>query len=146
MSSPFMTGNINNEIDTEDNELPTYKEYKWDFVNNHFMADTSGNHIIVTENEALKVWIYKTLNTERWRYRVYDNSYGIELEKFIGKANNQATADELKAYISEALLVNNYIKSIDTLDSTINGDKLYYDMTLTTIYGKLTVSNVVEES
>ena len=89
----------------------------------------------------MKVWIYKTLKTERWRYRVYDNAYGIELEQFIGAyTNNSDNAAEVERYISEALLVNPYIKSIDDVQATIDGDSLSYTITLTTVYGSLTTT------
>ena len=141
MSNPFLTGNIDNIADTN-NELPIFIEYAWDFINNHFLLDTKGNYKIVKENEAMKVWIYKTLKTERWRYLVYDNSYGIELEKFIGAyINNNASNDEIKQYIIEALSVNPYIKTIDRIDATINNDTLIYEIELSTIYGKLKVDN-----
>lgn len=120
--------------------LPTFTEYAWDFINDRFIFE-SGKHKIVTENEALKVWIYKTLKTERWRYRVYDNAYGIELEQFIGAyTNNSNNATELERYVSEALLVNPYIKSIDDIQATIDGDSLAYTITLTTVYGTLTTT------
>ena len=40
-------------------ELPTFSEYDWDFDHDCFRYDATGNHITVTENDALKVWVYK---------------------------------------------------------------------------------------
>ena len=139
MGNPFVSGNTDNVA--IENSLPTFTEYAWDFVNDQFMF-ANGSHKIVTENEALKVWIYKTLKTERWRYRAYDNAYGIELEQFIGtRTNNSASAGEIEQYISESLLINPYIKSIDDIQATIDGDTLTYTIALTTIYGSLKVSS-----
>jgi len=140
MGNPFVSGNTDNVATTE-NSLPTFTEYAWDFVNDQFVFE-NGSHKIVAENEALKVWIYKTLKTERWRYRAYDNAYGIELEQFIGtRTNNSASAGEIEQYISESLLINPYIKSIDDIQATIDGDTLTYTIALTTIYGSLKVSS-----
>ena len=82
MSNPFVSG-TSSKTDVAATNLAIFKEYAWDFVNDRFIYE-NGSHKVVAENEALKVWIYKTLKTERWRYRAYDNSYGIELEQFIG--------------------------------------------------------------
>lgn len=138
MANPFITGNISS---TNTSTLDTYTEYAWDFQNDCFIYE-DGKHKIVTENEALKVWIYKVLKTERWRYRAYDNAYGIELEQFIGAyTNNKDSSTELEQYIKEALIINPYIKSIDDISASIDGDELSYDISLTTIYGNLTVTN-----
>jgi len=138
MSNPFVTGTIDS---TTTFTLPIFTEYAWDFEHDCFIFE-SGKHKIVTENEALKVWIYKTLKTERWRYRVYDNAYGIELEQFIGRStNNGDSAIQVQRYINEALLINPYIQSIDNITFTNESDVLEFAIELTTIYGNLTVSS-----
>ncbi len=139
MANPFVSGST--AAATEENSLPVFTEYAWDFENDRFMYE-SGQHKVVVENEALKVWIYKTLKTERWRYLAYDNAYGIELEQFIGtRTNNAGNAGEIEQYISEALLINPYIKSIDDIQFSLDGDALAYEISLTTIYGAMTAAN-----
>ena len=138
MSNPFVAGTTDS---TTASTLPIFTEYAWDFEHDCFIY-IGGKHEIVTENEALKVWIYKILKTERWRYRVYDNSYGIELEQFIGKStNNGDSSIEVQRYINEALLINPYIQSIDNVTFTNESDVLDFTIELTTIYGSLTVSS-----
>ena len=138
MANPFITGNISS---TNTSTIDTYMEYAWDFQNDCFIYE-DGKHKIVTENEALKVWIYKVLKTERWRYRAYDNAYGIELEQFIGAyTNNKDSSTELEQYIKEALIINPYIKSIDDISASIDCDELSYDISLTTIYSPMIVTN-----
>lgn len=138
MANPFVAGNT---ATTSDISLPTFTEYAFDFQNECFIFE-NGKHKIVTENNALKIWIYKVLKTERWRYRAYDNAYGIELEQFIGGyANNRDSSTEIEQYIKEALLINPYIKSIDDISASIDDDKLSYEIELTTIYSTMTVTN-----
>lgn len=145
MSNPFVSGTSSSTDNTSTDNLPLFQEYAWDFNNDCFIFE-SGKHKIVTENEALKVWIYKVLKTERWRYLAYDNCYGVELEQFIGKyTNNQDSAGEVEQYIIEALLINPYIKSVDSVEATISGDKLSYVIALTTIYGSMITSNQAGE-
>lgn len=140
MSNPFVSGSSATTMTTE-SSLPTFTEYAWDFVNDQFMFD-SGKHKTLIENEALEVWIYKTLKTERWRYLAYDNDYGIELEQFIGAyANSSDNSNIIEQYISEALLINPYIKSIDDIAATMDGDSLTYTISLTTIYGTMVTSS-----
>ena len=140
MANPFVSGNKTDD-NTITNTLPAFQEYAWDFIHDCFIFE-NGKHKIVTENDALKIWIYKTLKTERWRYRAYDNSYGAELEQFIGKTTNNADSSaQVERYIKEALLVNPYIKSIDNIAFTNESDVLDFTISLTTVYGNLTVSN-----
>lgn len=140
MANPFVAGNTA-AATTNNNNLDTYTEYAWDFDKDCFIY-IGGKHKIVTENKALKVWIYKTLKTERWRYRAYDNAYGIELERFIGtRTNNSVSAGEIQQYVTEALVVNPYIIKVDDIKAEIAADNLVYTISLTTIYGSLVVSN-----
>lgn len=137
MSNPFVSGSSS----TTSEVLPTFQEYAWDFEKDCFIFE-NGKHKIVTENDALQVWIYKTLKTERWRYLAYDNSYGIELEQFIGGyTNNASNSSLIIQYIEEALLINSYIQTIDSIEAAIDGDSLTYNIALTTIYGSMVASS-----
>lgn len=140
MSNPFVSGSSS----TTSSTLDVFKEYAWDFDADNFIFE-NGQHKIVTENEAIKVWIYKALQTERWRYLAYDNAYGIELEQFIGAyTNNSTNATLIEQYIKETLLINPYITSVDDVEATIDGDKLSYTISLTTVYGTTTATNQTE--
>ena len=99
-----------------------------------------GSHKIVEGDEAIKIWIYKALSTERFRYLAYSWQYGIELRPFIGKVMSvQQRYSEIKRVIVECLMVNPYIKSIDTIDIQHEGDTVDISITLTTIYGEVSV-------
>lgn len=129
-----------NTVATEE-DLPLYKEYAWDFDTDKFIYDNAGNHVLVEGNEAIKVWIYKALKTERFRYTAYSWQYGIELKKFIGKVMTVGERiSEFKRAIIECLMVNPYIKSINSI--TINREKteLNCEIDLTTVYGELVIN------
>lgn len=138
MANPFVSGS---SVATENERtLEPFREYAWDFEHDTFIME-GGKPKVVTENEALKVWIYKTLKTERWRYRAYDNAYGVELDQFIGQTPNTAdTSMEVKRYIKEALLINPYIHTIDEITFSNDKDVLEFSITLTTIYGEMEVT------
>lgn len=134
---PF-TGTVS--VNTYASNLPVPKEYAWDFDQDCFLYDKVGQHIIVEKDEAIKVWIYKALSTERFRYLAYSWQYGIELRPFIGKVMGvQQRYSEIKRVIVECLMVNPYIKSIDTIDIQREGDTVDISITLTTIYGEVSV-------
>lgn len=142
MANPFINSTADTVVST--NKLPYLTEYAWDFENDRFLKNADGQHIIVTENEALKVWIYKTLKTERFRYVAYHDSYGIELEKYIGQNNIKNVGEMIKADIKEGLLVNPYIVSIDNMTITKQEDDIIeITITLTSIYKKTTYKVVI---
>ena len=116
---------IGSTRDVTGNELPLFKEYAWDFERDCFLYDVNGRHILLTGNDALAVWIYKALKTERFSYLVYSWQYGIEL----------------KRVITECLMVNPYIKSIDSYSFVPEnrGELVHVRITLTTIYGEVTL-------
>jgi len=134
---PF-TGTVT--VNTYTSDLPTPKEYAWDFENDCFLYDADGRHKIVEGDEAIRIWIYKALSTERFRYLAYSWQYGIELHPFLGKVMSvQQRYSEIKRVIVECLMVNPYIKSIDTIDIQHEGDTVDISITLTTIYGEVSV-------
>lgn len=145
MANPFIAMEAAEE-ESATSELPYLQEYAWDFEHNCFRYDTNGNHIIVTETEAIKVWVYKCLKCERFMYNVYRHgiyndrcNYGAWLEKYIGKnPNNEKTASAVRKEIRDAILANPYIESIDYLEiDSIKSDTLVLNMGLTSIYGSI---------
>ena len=121
-------------------ELPLFKEYAWDFDIDHFIYDSNGNHILLEGNEALKVWCYKALKTERFMYLAYTHGFGMELYPFMAKVMGvMERKSELKRMVTEALMVNPYIVSVDsiTFDETERGEDMDVNIVMTTIYGEL---------
>ena len=43
----------------QSNSLPLFKIWAWDFDKDNFIYDGNGKRILLTGNDALKVWIYK---------------------------------------------------------------------------------------
>lgn len=132
---PFITGADNNI----ENELPLYVELSWDFENDCFIYDKYGNHEFVEGKEAIKIWIYKTLQVERFKYLAYSWQYGLELEKYIGKVMGvQERLSELKRCIIESLMVNPYIKAIQNMEFKSNSaDEIECVFDCVTIYGEV---------
>ena len=122
--------------------LELFKMYAWDFDKDDFIRDGNGKMILLTGNDALKVWIMKSLRTERFIWLAYSKRYGIELEQFIGKVMGvQERYSELKRMITESLMTNPYIRSIDLIEFVPEEHSrvLNINITLTTIYGTVTL-------
>ena len=134
MPNPFVSINSTNRDETAD--LPLFKEYGYDFDKKSFLFDGTGKHITVTENEALKVWIYKALMTERYRYLAYHDDYGISIEPYQGTfPNTLYTAEMIKQNIREGIDVNPYIKRINSIEiDKRDKDDLFITVDVTTIY------------
>ena len=129
--------------DTVAGDLPLFQEYAWDFERDCFLYDVNGRHILLTRNPALEVWIYKALKTERFEYLVYSWQYGIELKPFIGKVMGvQERYSELRRVITECLMVNPYIRSIDSFSTTPENraELIRVHITLTTVYGEVEIN------
>ena len=124
-------------------DLPLFQEYAWDFERDCFLYDVNGRHILLTGNPALEVWIYKALKTERFEYLAYSWQYGIELKPFIGKVMGvQERYSELQRVITECLMVNPYIRSIDSFSITPENraELIRVHITLTTVYGEVEIN------
>ena len=124
-------------------DLPLFQEYAWDFERDCFLYDVNGRHILLTGNPALEVWIYKALKTERFEYFAYSWQYGIELKPFIGKVMGvQERYSELRRVITECLMVNPYIRSIDSFSITPENraELVQVHITLTTVYGEVEIN------
>lgn len=141
MSAEYPFASSTNVSVYQSDELPLFVEYDWNFETNSFKFTAKGSRIKVTGDEALKVWVYKALMTERNQYLAYSTRYGIQLKPFIGKVMSVSERySELKRVIIECLMVNPYIKSIDNITFSEDGDKVDCSVELTTIYGGLNIN------
>ena len=135
---PFINGD-DGLLEASSNNLPVYKECAWDFVKDEAIF-VDGSPKIVYKNEAIKVWIYKTIKTNRYQHEIYSWDYGCEIESLIGKGFEFGfIKSETKRYVEEALLINPYITKINKIDVEFNKDVLTAYVDLETIYGKLDI-------
>ena len=122
--------------------LPLFYMYDWDFKNNCFTYDGNGKQILLSGNEALKIWILKALKTERFFYLAYSWRYGSELKKYIGQVMGVGERkSEMKRAIVECLMVNPYVKSVNSVEfiETEHRRDMEIKISVTTIYGNLTL-------
>lgn len=130
-----------------DGELPVLKEYAYDFEKNELLLDADGCTYMVEGKEALRIWIFKALMTERFHYTAYSFAFGSEFQdQVIGRSMDMEIVKlELERFIIEALMVNPYIKRLDNFvfENTSAGLKVSFDCT--SVYGSETILVPVRE-
>lgn len=94
--------------------------------------------------QAIRQAIFHILSTERYAYVIYDDNYGIELEKYIGKSFEFIKAG-IGLDITDALMQDDRILSVD-INSIMQSslDSVLIDITVTSTEG--IVSEVVTVS
>ena len=127
------------KAETKVEEMPTFKEYAIDFKTGEYIKDENNDIKVLEKNEALKVWIFKALKTERFRYvDVHSDNYGSELETNIGTIYQKSVKDALMInQIRNTLLVNPYILECYNFD--ISNENEYVPQitfNVITIYGE----------
>lgn len=93
--------------------------------------------------EAMKQAVYKILQTERYRYAIYDWNYGVELEELYGK-NVTYVIPELKKRIEEALLADDRVTAVTDFSFTQEKGRLTAECKVHTIFGTLTAERTVD--
>ncbi len=120
--------------------LPLFQEYAWDFDNDRLLL-RGGRPVLVEENEALRVWIYKALRTPRGRYLAYGGDFGCEIEDIIGGKTSAALKKiELERVVIEGLLRNPYIVAVREIEIEIVDGWARGSMIVDTVYGEMSAS------
>jgi hypothetical protein len=135
---PFLNGPSDSSTIAQ-KQIP--REYAWDFNLNDFIL-IDGKPVIVEGIEAIKVWVYKALSTQRYRYLAYSWDHGHEFERLIGNTpvSKQALQSEASRYVQEALQMNTYIKSIKDMNASVTDDKISLAFTIVTDYGEAAIN------
>lgn len=126
------------EIDMMTIEKKTIPSLTWKI--NEERAEVRGT---VDEREAMKQAVNKILQTERYRYAIYDWNYGIELEELYGK-NVTYVIPELKKRIEEALLSDNRVTAVTDFSFQQEKGSVTAEFVVHTIFGEMTAERTVD--
>ena len=113
--------------------------YNFDLKQGEFVMSGS-NVSVLTDIDALMLWIDKTIRTQLGRYSIYDGkNYGANIEDLIiGKSYGfDFVESELKREIETALLRHEDILGMDKFSVVKRGTVLEVDFTLKTVYGNI---------
>ncbi|WP_128893627.1 DUF2634 domain-containing protein [Longirhabdus pacifica] len=126
------------KTDIETNEASSndtkkmYKSLHFDFDSGELQEDP------IEGLEAVKQMIRKTLVTDRYRFIIYDDQYGSELQSLIGTANfNEVMEAEVPRFVKEALLMHEHINDIYNFNISRDGDAVYVAFHADSTYGTL---------
>ena len=92
--------------------------------------------------EAVKQAVYKILQTERYKYVIYDWNYGVELEDLFGKSVS-FVIPELQR-ITEALLADDRIEAVTDFSFETEKSSVTAAFRVQTIWGDLEAERTVE--
>ncbi len=93
--------------------------------------------------EAMKQVVYKILNTERYKNIMYSWNYGIELLDLFGQPIDYAIS-ELERRITEALIQDDRIQSVDNFEYKTDRRNIYLTFTVRTIFGDIQSEKAVD--
>lgn len=114
------------------------REYGIDFTTGQLTGK------IVEGLEAIKVWIWLCMHTERFRHAIYSADYGTSLEQYIGHVLSEEYINtDCESEISDALLINEYIESIEDFEAVRNSDSLNISFRVVTKFGSIEVDENV---
>lgn len=110
---------------------PLFDWDKGDFV------IVGGRPRLAIGKERVKNWIQKVLHTQRDKYGIYKGTgFGTDTESITGKTfARDYMQSEIKREITETLLKNDSIISIDNFSMERDGSKLIISFTVITEYG-----------
>lgn len=124
------------EEDSQVVKMP--KEYGIDFATGQLTGK------IVEGLEAIKVWIWLCMHTERFRHAIYSADYGTSLEQYIGHMLSEEYINtDCESEITDALLINEYIESIEDFEAVRNSDSLNISFRVVTKFGNIEVDENV---
>lgn len=93
--------------------------------------------------EAMRQAVYLILNTERYKYPIYNWQYGIELLDLIGQQMTYVIPT-LRQRITDALMQDDRILQVTNFEFEQNRNKLHCKCLVNTIYGDFTTEIEVE--
>ena len=120
--------------------LPLFKEMAIDFDTGEILTKY-GEIVILKGKEALNIWIWKALKTERNRFKAYSGNFGSDIYKEIGYVYDRTIKEQLMINeIIDTLLVNPYITNVYDFDMLYSDETLSLNINfkVDSIYGTAT--------
>lgn len=101
-----------------------------------WMLDLENKRITRTIDgiDAVKQAVFKILSTERYQHLIYSFNYGVELSDLIG-SSPLFVQSELKRRVTEALLQDDRITSVEDFQVTFQGESALATFTVVSVFG-----------
>ena len=126
------------EVNMAEIEKKTIPSLTWKIIEER--AEARGT---VDELEAMKQAVYKILQTERYRYDIYDWNYGVELEELYGKTVTYVIP-ELKKRVEDALLADDRVTAVTDFSFVQEKGSVTATFQVHTIFGEVKAERTVD--
>jgi len=130
-------------------ELPveTFEEAK-EAPSLTYKLDLNTGRIVgkIDGKEAVRQAIRKAIITPRWKCLIYSNQYGSEIERsyIAGNASLDFIRATIEAYIKDALLPDTRILRCYDFDVTQEDNSVYISFKCDTVFGEISMKEVIE--
>ncbi|WP_440960874.1 DUF2634 domain-containing protein [Paenibacillus nitricinens] len=131
-----ITALLEGEVSLERGESPSLT-YRMDWDRKRITGQTDGL-------EAVQQAAAKILRTERFEHLIYSWDYGTEWRLVLGKDRLLVRA-EIRRIVSEALLQDERILSLENIEISFTGDNLTFDCKVATRYGNFQLRKELNE-
>lgn len=107
-----------------------------EYSNLTYKMDTDGEVIrgSCDSLNSVKQAVHKILSTERYQHYIYTPNYGVELLDLIG-APISYVCPELERRITEALVIDDRIDSVDTFTFDVKGGSVHASFVVHSVFG-----------
>lgn len=130
---------LGDAVAAERRELPLYREILAD-PETGLPVWRAGRPVMAEGAEAVRIWAVTALRTARYRYMIYSQDFGCELETLMGQSfSDDVKTAEAPRMIRDTLLVNPYISDVRDIAVDFTGDTLDISARLETVYGEVSI-------
>lgn len=117
--SPLEPVDITEELAEEQTDEQPLKTYGLDFDNGVIGGTIDGM-------TAIRQFVMKAIKTARFRFAIYDDDYGCEIDDLIGSdVPFELLETEVPRVIEEALIYDDRINDVYDFELTREGDRLF---------------------
>lgn len=92
--------------------------------------------------EAIRQAVFKILQTERFDYVIYDDSYGNELKALQGMSPTFVKS-EIKRRIKEAIMQDERVKGVEDISIATKSESMVVEFTVLCEYGSFKIAKEV---
>ena len=121
------------------------KTVQFDFEKHEFILSPTGRQKTVTGSQAWAEWCVKALSSERYKYLIYSDNYGEEIDTLLGKSYPKKVVEsEIKRMVKDCLLADKRTASVSDFNFTWIDDGIIFSCSVKNIIGEnITISRTV---
>ena len=121
------------------------KTVQFDFEKHEFILSPTGRQKTGTSSDAWGEWCVKTLCSERYKYLIYSDNYGEEIDTLLGKSYPRKVVEsEIRRMVKDCLMVDKRTASVDNFQFTWIDDGIMFSCDVKNTIGEtMTISRKV---